>query len=44
MRDFRLVTCGDDMKHRTWRVVADKSDIDKSDISGEARCRDFLLL
>lgn len=35
--DFRLVTCGDDMKHRTWRLVIDKSDIDANDISGEAK-------
>ena len=35
--DFRLVTCGDDMKHRTWRLVNDKSKIDPNDISGEAK-------
>ena len=35
--DFRLITCGDDMKHRTWRLVADKSSVDKNDISGEAK-------
>lgn len=34
--DFRLVTCGDDMKHRTWRMVANKSKVEKNDISGEA--------
>ena len=33
--DFRLVTCGDDMKHRTWRIVIDKSSVDPNDVSGE---------
>ena len=34
-KDLRLVTCGDDMKHRTWRTVGQKSIIDKNDIVGQ---------
>ncbi len=34
-KDLRLITCGDDLKHRTWRLVVEKSIIGKNDIVGQ---------